>query len=182
MNTHDLNAVPPQPSLLTCAAGRIAAVLLLIGAIGAPPLVRAQPPAHELHIHGETPVPERMKVWADEAVRPLQLDDLQQGPAGIHLALDRPGYVTLIIETAAGVRVRNLVSERFFEAGEHWWGGYLLARDTASTNALFARWQSLATPAATAVWLLTLAKTARSVMCPPVRTTTATGNEITVLV
>lgn len=74
---------------------------------------------HELHIHGDSPLPGRLAVWADEAVRPMHLDELHEGPIGIHLVLDKAGYVTLVIEDKNGVRVRNLVSERHFEAGEH---------------------------------------------------------------
>jgi hypothetical protein len=81
------------------------------------PVVLAQ--EQELNIHGETPLPDRLAVWADEAVRPLQLDALDQGAIPINLALDAPGYVTLVIEDEHGKRVRNLVSERFFEAGNH---------------------------------------------------------------
>ncbi len=73
----------------------------------------------QLNIHGETPLPDRLAVWADEAVRPLHLDALDQGAIPINLALDTPGYVTLVIEDEHGRRVRNLVSERFFEAGNH---------------------------------------------------------------
>ncbi len=80
---------------------------------------------HELNIHGETPLPERLAVWADEAVRPMRLDALDQGAIPINISLDEPGYVTLVIEDSDGVRVRNLVSERFFEAGNHvvYWDG-----------------------------------------------------------
>lgn len=48
-------------------------------------------------------------------------------PAPIPLTfhLDKKGYVTLVIERADGVRVRNLVSETLFEAGDHviYWDG-----------------------------------------------------------
>lgn len=40
-------------------------------------------------------------------------------PVPVEFTLDKPGYVTLVIEDAEGRRVRNLVSETFFEAGHH---------------------------------------------------------------
>mgnify|MGYP000392139300 CR=1 FL=1 len=48
-----------------------------------------------------------------------------QGPIPIRFRLDRPGYVTLVIDDANGVRVRNLLAEEKFEAGEHtvFWDG-----------------------------------------------------------
>jgi len=73
----------------------------------------------QLNIHGESPLPERLSVWADEAVSPLQLEALDQGAIPINIALDAPGYVTLVVEDEQGVRVRNLVSERLFPAGKH---------------------------------------------------------------
>ncbi len=44
----------------------------------------------------------------------------------VTFTLDQPGYVTLVIEDQAGNRVRNLIGETFFEAGEHTviWDGY----------------------------------------------------------
>ncbi|HET6246632.1 MAG TPA: PA14 domain-containing protein [Tepidisphaeraceae bacterium] len=54
-------------------------------------------------------------------------------PIPIRFALKEPGFVTLVIEDANGVRVRNLVSETPFPAGENvaWWDGLDdLARDT----------------------------------------------------
>ncbi len=40
--------------------------------------------------------------------------------------LDKPGYVTLVIEDAQGKRVDNLIADTYFEAGEHviYWDGY----------------------------------------------------------
>ncbi|MGA2034674.1 MAG: hypothetical protein ABSG68_20695, partial [Thermoguttaceae bacterium] len=45
------------------------------------------------------------------------------GPIPVRFTLDAPGYVTLIIETADGRRVRNLVSQSPFPAGANtvWW-------------------------------------------------------------
>lgn len=48
------------------------------------------------------------------------------GPIPVRFKLDSPGSVTLVIERADdGVRVRNLISDTPFEAGEHtvWWDG-----------------------------------------------------------
>ncbi|HEV3427427.1 MAG TPA: hypothetical protein VG320_06060 [Paraburkholderia sp.] len=46
-------------------------------------------------------------------------------PIGIHFSLAQPGYVTLVIETTDGRRVRNLISETPFPAGDNtaWWDG-----------------------------------------------------------
>lgn len=85
--------------------------LLLVGAVA------AFGANEDLFIHGDTPLPDRMppRVWMDPVV--------DAPPAGglmpIRLTLDAPGYVTLVIEDDRGVRVRNLVSEQFFAAGEH---------------------------------------------------------------
>ncbi len=48
-----------------------------------------------------------------------------EGPIPIRFRLDRPGYVTVAIDDADGVRVRNLLAEEKFEAGEHtvYWDG-----------------------------------------------------------
>ncbi len=46
-------------------------------------------------------------------------------PIAIRFHLDKPGLVTLVIEDAAGNRIRNLCSETRFPAGEQtaWWDG-----------------------------------------------------------
>ncbi|MFW5857628.1 MAG: hypothetical protein ACOCX4_07110, partial [Planctomycetota bacterium] len=46
-------------------------------------------------------------------------------PIPIRFTLDEPGYVTLAVEDAEGRRVRNLISETHFDAGEQvaWWDG-----------------------------------------------------------
>jgi hypothetical protein len=98
---------------LTARAWCVSALVSLILSQGA--LAQDQ----QLNIHGESPLPERLAVWADEAVRPLQLDALDQGAIPINISLDASGYVTLVIEDENSVRVRNLVSERFLEAGKH---------------------------------------------------------------
>ena len=46
-------------------------------------------------------------------------------PIAVRFHLDRQGFVTLVIENEQGQRVRNLVSETFFPAGDNvaWWDG-----------------------------------------------------------
>jgi hypothetical protein len=39
-------------------------------------------------------------------------------PIPVHFHLDRPGFVTLVVEHEHGMRVRNLVSETYFPAGD----------------------------------------------------------------
>ncbi|MES2828863.1 MAG: PA14 domain-containing protein [Bacteroidota bacterium] len=48
-----------------------------------------------------------------------------QPPIPIHFTLQKPGFVTLVIEDASGKRVRNLISETPFSAGENiaYWDG-----------------------------------------------------------
>lgn len=46
-------------------------------------------------------------------------DPAELPPIPIRFKLDKPGVVTLVIDDADGKRVRNLVSETPFEAGEH---------------------------------------------------------------
>ena len=51
--------------------------------------------------------------------------------------LDQPGFVTLVIEDEHGVRVRNLISETYFPAGDNvaWWDGLDdLGRDKSSED------------------------------------------------
>ena len=53
------------------------------------------------------------------------LAELPHPPIPVTFTLPEPGYVTLVIDDAAGNRVRNLVSETPFPAGENtvWWDG-----------------------------------------------------------
>jgi len=56
-------------------------------------------------------------------------------PIAVRFHLDHPGYVTLVIQNESGIRVRNLVSETYFPAGDQvaWWDGLDdLDRDTNS--------------------------------------------------
>ena len=62
----------------------------------------------------------------------------QSPPIPIRFKLDAPGIVTLVIEDSAGKRVRNLISETSFPAGEnvtHWDGLDDLGRDTKAAEA-----------------------------------------------
>lgn len=58
------------------------------------------------------------------APAPSRRDD-DHPPIPIRFHLDQPGLVTLVIEDAAGNRIRNLCSETRFPAGEQtaWWDG-----------------------------------------------------------
>src|SRR6266567_7286699 len=62
-------------------------------------------------------------------------------PIPIHFTLTDPGFVTLVIEDAAGNRVRNLISETPFSAGAnttYWDGLDDLGRDTdAAKHAVY---------------------------------------------
>ncbi len=90
----------------------------------------------ESHPHLEGKTKNGRRVWLGEllALHPLgdaPLSDAAppQSPVALHapipvrFTLDAPGYVTLVIETADGRRVRNLVSETHFPAGPNtvWW-------------------------------------------------------------
>jgi hypothetical protein len=58
-------------------------------------------------------------------------------PIPVRFHLDKPGYVTLVIEDGQGRRVRNLVSDTYFAAGDNvaWWDGLDdLERDPNSTE------------------------------------------------
>lgn len=126
----------------TTGARSVLALVSLILAQGA----LAQDP--QLNIHGESPLPERLAVWADEAVRPLQLDALDQGAIPIGISLDAPSYVTLVVENEQGLRVRNLVSEHLFQAGKHviGWDGLDEAGIPAITQGGYDLYPNLVSP------------------------------------
>ncbi len=65
------------------------------------------------------------------------------GGVDIRFELDEPRYVTLVIEDDSGERVRNLVSEQRFAAGEHTvvWDGYDDGRMDHDRN-LFLRYRT----------------------------------------
>ena len=50
----------------------------------------------------------------------------QSGSIPVHFTLDKPGYVTLVVEDAQGSRVCNLLAETYLPAGQHTiaWDGY----------------------------------------------------------
>ena len=74
-------------------------------------------------------------------VAPRTVEPEPQPPIPIKFTLDEPGVVTLVIEDEAGQRVRNLVSETPFPAGENvigWDGSDDLLRDTdAASHGLY---------------------------------------------
>jgi len=58
-------------------------------------------------------------------------------PIAVRFHLDEPGFVTLVIEDEHGLRVRNLISETHFPAGDNvvWWDGLDdLGRDKSSED------------------------------------------------
>lgn len=63
--------------------------------------------------------------------------DAPKAPIPIRFHLEKPGFVSLVIEKPDGFRVRNLVSETKFSAGENtvWWDGTDdLGRDADAAN------------------------------------------------
>jgi hypothetical protein len=87
------------------------------------------------HLKGNTK--DGKRVWLGEllALSPLGADPLEKSavkseeaahpPIPIKFTLREPGLVTLVVEDSEGKRVRNLVSETPFPAGENtaWWDG-----------------------------------------------------------
>lgn len=72
----------------------------------------------------------------DSALLPLAAADLHP-PIPIRFHLANAGYVTLVIDGQGGRRIRNLVSETFFPAGDNvaWWDGLDdLGRDTEAAH------------------------------------------------
>lgn len=102
------------------------------------------------HPHLSDKVKEGKRVWLGEfmALTPVANDAAltsfvlpkraeEPPPIPVKFKLDRPGQVTLVIEDSQGRRVRNLVSETPFPAGENiaWWdGGDDLLRDTEAAK------------------------------------------------
>jgi len=71
------------------------------------------------------------------AVVPRGETDLGHPPIPVRFTLANRGFVTLVIDDASGIRVRNLVSETPFDAGSHvvWWDGMDdLGRDTEAAK------------------------------------------------
>lgn len=91
------------------------------------------------HPHLNTATKNGQRVWLGElmalhslggeplasAVLPVEQTELPHPPIPIRFSLPRAGLVTLVIEDATGLRIRNLVSETPFPAGENtaWWDG-----------------------------------------------------------
>jgi hypothetical protein len=87
------------------------------------------------HLKGNTK--DGKRVWLGEllALSPLGADPLEKAvlkapdaahpPIPVRFTLKEPGVVTLVIEDADGKRVRNLIAETPFPAGENtaWWDG-----------------------------------------------------------
>ena len=88
------------------------------------------------HLKGRTQ--DGRRVWLGELLALAQLGEAPLAsallpeektethpPIAVKFTLKEPGYVTLVIEDSTGQRVRNLVSETPFPAGENtaWWDG-----------------------------------------------------------
>jgi hypothetical protein len=70
---------------------------------------------------------------AGDAATLTPVEQAGHPPIPVHFTLKEPGYVTLVIEDLQGQRIRNLVSEMPFPAGDNtaWWDGMDdLGRDT----------------------------------------------------
>ena len=101
----------------------------------------------ESHPHLQGRTKDGRRVWLGELLALRALGDKRleagyprqpppnaalHGPIPVRFTLDAPGYVTLVIDSADGCRVRNLVSETPFPAGPNtvWWDATNdLARD-----------------------------------------------------
>ena len=136
---HDHYPAGLSPSLMDFGGqGRVEAVRL--------DLLKAHDPG-KLHEHLRKKTEEGTRVWLDEVLalmplgtRPLSAAVLEpwpeveaHPPIPVEFHLEEPGNVTLVIEDRQGKRVRNLVSQRPFPAGENtaWWDGLDdLGRDT----------------------------------------------------
>lgn len=115
--------------------------------------VRITAPPQSEHSHLAETVKQQRKVWLGElmAFSPLGSATLESAilahaeesspPIAVKFTLPEPGLVTLVIEDAGGMRIRNLVSETPFPAGKNvaWWDGSDdLERDIdASTHGLY---------------------------------------------
>ena len=93
--------------------------------------------SHHSHLIGKTK--NGTRVWLGElmALAPMGAGELQplaasarvsdapHAPIPVQFSIASPGYVTLAIDDAKGDRIRNLVSDTWFEAGKNtvWWDG-----------------------------------------------------------
>ena len=104
-----------------------------------------------LHPHQTDNTKDGHRVWLDEVIalmplaeRPLSAailpawpETTAHPPIAVPFHLDQPGHVTLVIEDAAGKRLRNLVADAPYPAGDNtaWWDGLDdLGRDTAAAS------------------------------------------------
>ncbi len=75
------------------------------------------------------------------ATPPAVAADTLHPPIPVRFHLDEPQYVTLVIDDANGRRVRNLVSETLYPAGDHvaWWDGMndLLRDNDAARHGIY---------------------------------------------
>ncbi len=100
--------------------------------------LRITAPTEEQHHHLRGRTRAGRQVWLGEllALQPLEDAPLEAAllppteprehpPIPIRFTLSEPGFVTLVLDDENGVRVRNLVSETYFPAGENvvWWDG-----------------------------------------------------------
>ena len=115
------------------------------------------------HVHGNTRGGRR--VWLGEMLAlsplgdadlksvvapPAVADDSLHPPIPVRFHLDEPRFVTLVIDDANGRRIRNLVSETWYPAGDNvaWWDGMNdLLRDTdAARHGIYRVPAQLAVP------------------------------------
>jgi sugar lactone lactonase YvrE len=94
-------------------------------------------PAKAKHPHLVGRVKDGKRVWLSELMTLSPLGDAPLAavkfpeiaaphpPIPVHFQLAKPGYVSLVIEDESGRRVRNLISETPFSAGDNtaWWDG-----------------------------------------------------------
>ena len=100
--------------------------------------LRITGPTTETHPHLKGKTGDGRRVWLGElmALSPLVDAPLESAllpanteeshpPIPIRFKLSEPGFVTLVIEDSAGKRVRNLIAETRFPAGDNvaWWDG-----------------------------------------------------------
>ena len=113
--------------------------------------VRLTKVAKEDHPHLQGNTRDGRRVWLGEllalrslgdaplasVILPAAADEQSHPPIPVRFTLSQPGLVTLVIEDTDGKRVRNLVSETPFPAGENvaWWDGLDdLGRDTEAAR------------------------------------------------
>ncbi len=104
-----------------------------------------------LHPHQTDNPKDGRRVWLDEvialmplaerplstAILPAWAETKTHPPIAVPFRLDQAGHVTLVIEDAAGRRLRNLIADAPYPAGDHiaWWDGLDdLGRDSAAAG------------------------------------------------